>query len=78
MSLLSVAGSSSLGNSFRISLTVFGRFCYCHLVIRQDHGFGSPHEPRQLPRVGFVLSYFYKSNFSCSLLVARQYSRFFY
>ena len=32
MSLLSIARSSSLGNSFRISLTVFGLFCYCHLA----------------------------------------------
>ena len=49
MSLLTVARSSSLGNSFLIRLTVFGLFCYCHFVIRQDHGFGSAHEPHQLP-----------------------------
>ena len=49
VSLLTVARSSSLGNSFWISLTVFGLFCYCHFVIRQDHGFGSAHEPHQLP-----------------------------
>ena len=33
----------------RIRLTVFGLFCYCHCVIRQDHGFGSPSEPHRLP-----------------------------
>ena len=32
MSLLTVACTSSLGNSFRISLTVFWLFCYCHLA----------------------------------------------
>ena len=30
-------------------LTVFKLFCYCHFVIRQDHGFGSPHESHELP-----------------------------
>ena len=30
-------------------------FCYCHFVIRQDHGFGYPHEPRQLP--GWLCAY---------------------
>ena len=33
----------------RITLTVFGLFCYCHFVIRQDRGFGSPSEPHRLP-----------------------------
>ena len=33
----------------RIRLTVSGLFCYCHCVIRQDHGFGSPSEPHRLP-----------------------------
>ena len=32
VSLLTVARTSSLGNSFRISLTVFWLFCYCHLA----------------------------------------------
>ena len=32
VSLLTVARSSSLGNSFWISLTIFGLFCYCHLA----------------------------------------------
>ena len=31
-----------LDNRFWISLTVFELFCYCHSVIRQDHGYGSP------------------------------------
>ena len=30
--------SFSLGNSFWISLTVFGLFCHCHFVISQDSG----------------------------------------
>ena len=51
MSLLTGARSSSLGNSFRISLKVFKLFCYCHFVIRQDHGFSSSHEPHQLAAV---------------------------
>ena len=33
----------------RITLTVFGLFCYYHSVIRQDHGFGSPSDPHRLP-----------------------------
>ena len=32
VSLMTVACTSSLGNSFRISLTVFWLFCYCHLA----------------------------------------------
>ena len=69
VSLLTGARISFLGDSFlNKGLTVFGLFCYhcCLFVIRQDHGFGSPSEPHQLP--GSVLSCFYKSNFSCSLL----------
>ena len=51
VSLLTGARISFLGYRFLISLTVFGLFCYhcCHFVIRQDHGFGSPSEPHQLP-----------------------------
>ena len=43
------ARSSSLGDNFWISLTALRPFCYSHFVIRQDHGFGSPREPHQLP-----------------------------
>ena len=43
------ARSSSLGDNFWISLTALRLFCYSHFVIRQDHGFGSPREPHQLP-----------------------------
>ena len=32
VSLLTVTRTSSLGNSFRISLIVFSLFCYCHLA----------------------------------------------
>ena len=41
-SLLTGARIPFLDNSFWISLTVFELFCYCHFVIRQDHGYGSP------------------------------------
>ena len=51
VSLWSGARSSSLDDDFQISLTVLRLFCYCHFVIRQDHGFGSPREPHQLPRL---------------------------
>ena len=31
-----------------ISSTALRLFCYCHFVIRQDHGFSSPREPHLL------------------------------
>ena len=51
VSLLTGARNSFLRYRFLISLTVFGLFCYrcCHFVIKQDHNFGSPSEPHQLP-----------------------------
>ena len=52
----------------RRRFTMFGLFCYCHFVIRQDHGSGSPSEAQIGCRVGFVLSCFFKSKFNCSLL----------
>ena len=50
---------------------------FCSFVIRQDHGFGSPREPHQLPvLLSAYISCFYKSNSSylfcpviCSALV---------
>ena len=56
---------------------MFGLCCYCHFVVRQDHGFGSPREPHG-GRVGFVLSCFFKSKFTCSLLWRERYSRPFH
>ena len=42
---LTGAPISFLGNNFWISLTVIRLFCYCHFVIRPDHGFRYPREP---------------------------------
>ena len=46
-SLLTGARIPFLDTSFWISLTVFELFCYCHFVIRQDHGYGSPRTNRR-------------------------------
>ena len=54
---------SSLGYNFWVRLTALRLFCYCHYVIRQDHGFGS-HLNLVSYRVGFMLRCFYKSNSS--------------
>ena len=65
VSLWTGVRSSSLGDNFWISLTALRLFCYSHFVIRQDHGFGSPREPHQLPGWLFF-SCFYKSKSSYS------------
>ena len=67
--------SSALGDNFWISLTALRLFCYCYFVIRQDQVL---HANLISCRVVFMLSCFYKSNFSylfcklwlCPVLIA--------
>ena len=75
VSLWTRVRSSSLGDNFWISLTALRLFCYSHFVIRQDHGFDSVLHANLISCwVGFLLSYFYKSNSSylfCKLWLCR-------
>ena len=66
----------------RITLTVFGLFCYCHFVIATLWSGKTMVSVLQANligcRVGFVLSCFFKSKFSCSLLWREPYSHPFH
>ena len=67
-SLLSGACISFLGNSLWISLTVFGLFCNYIATLWSGKTMVSVLHANLIScRVGFVLSSFCKSNFSCSL-----------
>ena len=86
VSLLTGARISFLCYRFLISLTVFGLFCYhCVSCPGSVATLWSCKTMVSVPQanlisclIGFVLSCFHKSNFSCSLLWLERYSRSFY